>query len=103
MDEIKNTNEVTLSDLRQLGKEGGVTARLDNGDELNLRPRFGTVKRQGYVNGILQPVDIRQDYVAIYAHIRTIKRGDILVARREKQGKKFILKLTGKGYHRLID
>lgn len=103
MDEIKNTNEVTLSDLRQLGKAGGATARLDNGDELTLRPRFGTVRRQGYINGVLQPVDVRQDYAAIYSQIRTIKQGDVLVARREKQGKRTILKLTGKGYRRPID
>ena len=32
--------------------------------------------------------------------LRTIKCGDVLVARRIKQGNKTILQLTGKGYHR---
>ena len=40
------------------------------------------------------------DYSKIYRDIRTIKRGDVLVARRIKQGNKLILQLTGKGYHR---
>lgn len=100
MDEIKNTTEVTLSDLRELGKAGGATARLENGEDVTLRPRFGTVKREGYINGSLQLVDVRVDYPAIYSQIRTIKRGNVLVARREKKGKSTLLKLTGKGYRR---
>lgn len=100
MDEIKNTREVTLSDLRALGKAGGATARLENGEDVVLRPRFGTVKREGYINGTLQLVDVKVDYPAIYAKIRTIKRNNVLVARREKQGHNTALCLTGKGYRR---
>ncbi len=40
------------------------------------------------------------EYSKIYKEIRTIKRGDVLVARRIKQGNTNRLLLTGKGYHR---
>lgn len=100
MDEIKMTTEVTLSDLRELGKSGGVTARLDTGEEVTLRPKFGTIKRQAYINGDLQLVDVRVDYPAIYAQIRTIMRDRVLVARKERRGKTTVLRLTGKGYQR---
>ncbi len=33
-----NDNIVTLTDLRSLGKQGGATARLENGDEVDLKP-----------------------------------------------------------------
>lgn len=103
MNQVKNqsqVNEVTLEDLRRLGRQGGVTARLDDGSTVLLRARFGTVKRKGYIAGTLTDVDVIVDYAKIYSQIRTIKFKDILIARRMGQGKASRLLLTGQGYHR---
>ncbi|MGT2910667.1 hypothetical protein ACVR1I_03000 [Streptococcus cameli] len=102
MNQIKQSNgsemTITISDLRYLGRQGGVTARLDDGREMKLLPRFGTVSEKGYIAGELQAVDVVVDYPKIYSHIRTIMHNGVLVARREKQGNKTVLKTTGKGY-----
>lgn len=103
MNQVKNqsqVNEVTLEDLRRLGRLGGVTARLEDGSTVLLRERFGTVKRKGYVAGTLTDVDVIVDYVKIYSQIRTIKQKDTLIARRSGQGAHSKLLLTGKGYKR---
>lgn len=100
MNQIKSTSEVTLTDLRRLGLQGDATARLASGEEMKLTSKYGLIPKKGYVAGKLQIVEMIADYSKIYRDIRTIKRGDILVARRIKQGNKTILQLTGKGYHR---
>ncbi|HEL1584673.1 TPA: hypothetical protein TXJ06_001410 [Streptococcus suis] len=101
MNQVKNqsqVNEVTLEDLRRLGRQGGVTARLDDGSTVLLRARFGTVKRKGYIAGTLTDVDVIVDFVKIYSQIRTIKQKDVLIARRIGQGSNAKLILTGNGY-----
>ncbi|EIQ82693.1 hypothetical protein [Streptococcus canis] len=98
--EIKNPNEVTLADLRTLGRQGGATAHLDTGEEIELAPQFALVERQGYIAGKRQPVQMILDYATVYRHIRTIKRDSILIARRSKYNKRTALLLTGKGYKR---
>lgn len=100
MNQIKSTSEVTLTDLRRLGLQGDATARLASGEEMKLTSKYGLIPKNGYVAGKLQTVEMIVEYSKIYRDIRTIKRGDILVARRIKQGNKTILQLTGKGYHR---
>ena len=100
MNQIKSTSEVTLTDLRRLGLQGDATARLASGEEMKLTSKYGLIPKTGYVAGKLQTVEMIADYSKIYRDIRTIKRGDILVARRIKRGNKSILQLTGKGYHR---
>ena len=100
MNQIKSTSEVTLTDLRRLGLQGDVTARLASGQEMKLTSKYGLIPKKGYVAGKLQTVEMIAEYSKIYRDIRTIKRGDVLVARRIKQGNKTILQLTGKGYHR---
>lgn len=103
MNQIKiSSSEVTLTDLRRLGREGDATARLDTGEEVKLTSKYGLIPRKGYINGKLELVETIVEYASIYQAIRTIKRGNILVARRIKRGKKSVLQLTGKGYHRPI-
>lgn len=36
MNQIKSTSEVTLTDLRRLGLQGDVTARLASGEEMSI-------------------------------------------------------------------
>ena len=100
MNQSKLVTEVTLADLRRLGNQGNATAILDNGDEIKLTSRYGLVHKKGYLAGKLETVWMIVEYSKIYKEIRTIKRGDILVARRIKQGNTNRLLLTGKGYHR---
>ncbi|MGT2754536.1 hypothetical protein [Streptococcus ovis] len=99
MDEIKISNQVSLSDLRKLGREGGATAYLLDGKEAKLHSKFATVRERGFVSGRLQDVEVIIDYPKLYSRIRTIQRNGILVARRNKGEKKQSkLLLTGKGY-----
>lgn len=96
--EIKN--EVSLADLKQLGKQGGATAHLDDGTLVTLRQQHGTIRARGYVGGILQDVEVAIPYTSLYAQIRTIKQHGVLVARKVKEGHLFKLILTGSGYYR---
>lgn len=98
--EIKNPKEVTLADLRMLGRQGGATAHLETGEEIELAPQFALVERQGFIAGKRQAVKMILDYATIYRHIRTIKRGSVLVARRSKYNGQSALLLTGSGYQR---
>lgn len=101
MNEINHYDtEVTISDLRNLGRSGNATARLDTGEILTLKPKFGLRKRQALIDGELVEVDIIDYYSKIYEHIRTIKRRNLIIARKVKRGNQFVLQLTGKGYHR---
>ncbi|KXT75152.1 hypothetical protein STRDD10_00426 [Streptococcus sp. DD10] len=100
MNQIKSSNEVTLTDLRRLGFQGGATARLESGEEVLLTDKYGLIERKGYIAGQLQKVMTVAEYPRIYKDIRTIKRDDVLVARRIKRGNGSILQLTGKGYNR---
>ena len=103
MNQIKiSSSEVTLTDLRRLGREGDATARLDTGEEVKLTSKYGLIPRKGYINGKLELEEMIVENASINQAIRTIKRGNILVARRIKRGKKSVLQLTGKGYHRPI-
>ncbi|MDR0200275.1 MAG: hypothetical protein LBI43_06840 [Streptococcaceae bacterium] len=95
-----NEQVLTLSDLRTIGKQGGATARLDTGEDVELLADFAAIYRHGYVEGKLQRVKVVLNYPNIYSKIRTIKRDDVLIARRTKGEKKTELLLTGKGYHR---
>ena len=80
MNQIKSTSEVTLTDLRRLGLQGDATARLASGEEMKLTSKYGLIPKKGYVAGKLQTVEMIAEYSKIYRDIRTIKRGDILVA-----------------------
>ncbi|MCK4023922.1 hypothetical protein HCC60_07735 [Streptococcus suis] len=101
MNQIKKhqVNEVSLADLRQLGRQGGVTARLEDGSIVTLRPKFGTKKEKGYIAGKLEDVELVINYPKLYPQIRTIKSSNgILVARKQQVGQQTKLVLTGKGY-----
>ena len=37
-------NDVCIRDLKQLGKEGGATAYLDNGQIVKLKAKYGTIR-----------------------------------------------------------
>lgn len=47
MNQINSTSEVTLTDLRRLGMQGGATALLDNGEEVKLTKKYGLISRKG--------------------------------------------------------
>lgn len=94
------TNEVNLKDLRELGKLGGATARLIDGQEMILEENYGLIRRTGIVLGKVKPVETIERYVSVYPSIRTIKWNNLIVARRIVRGGKSILELTGKGYKR---
>lgn len=94
------TNEVNLKDLRELGKLGGATARLIDGQEMILEENYGLIRRTGIVLGKVKPVETIERYVSVYSNIRTIKWNNLIVARRVVRGGKSILELTGNGYKR---
>lgn len=91
---------VTLNDLKQLGNYGGSTARLDDGTEILLHKHYASKRTKGYVNHELRDVELRLRYKDIYKHIRTIKKGHHLVARKQRTPEGMQLRLTGVGYHR---
>lgn len=93
-------NEVNLKDLRELGRLGGATARLIDGQEMILEENYGLIRRTGIVLGKVKPVETIERYVNVYQNIRTIKWNNLIVARRVVRGGKSILELTGKGYKR---
>lgn len=95
-DEIKTI--VTLRDLKKLGKNGGATARLEDGTELILKQDYAIKKAKGYVDGTLKDVEFHLIYNAIYKQIRTIKKDNFLVARKVRSPSGFELRLTNKGY-----
>lgn len=67
MNQIKiSSSEVTLTDLRRLGREGDATARLENGEEVKLISKYGLISRKGYINGKLELVEMVVDYASIY-------------------------------------
>ena len=94
------TNEVNLKDLRELGKLGGATARLIDGQEMILEENYGLIRRTGIVLGKVKQVETIERYVSIYSSIRTIKWNNLIIARRVVRGGKSILELTGNGYKR---
>lgn len=94
------TNEVNLKDLRELGKLGGATARLIDGQEMILEENYGLIRRTGIVLGKVKPVETIERYVNVYPSIRTIKWNNLIIARRVVRGGKSILELTGNGYKR---
>lgn len=96
----KSVTEVTITDLKKLGLQGGATAYLSDGQEVILHKNYGLIRRKGFVAGELQTVEVVESYVSLYAKIRTIKRNDIIVARRVRKGSGSKLLLTGRGYHR---
>lgn len=89
---------VRLRDLRNLGKQGGATARLEDGTELSLKPDYAVKQAKGYVDGIPRDVEFHLSYPSIYDQIRTIKKDGHLVARRMRCPSGSELRLTGKGY-----
>lgn len=94
------TKKVYLRDLRNLGKQGGATARLEDGTELFLKPDYAVRTAKGYVDGIPRDVEFHLTYRSIFNQIRTIKKDGHLVARKERSPSVLVLQLTGKGYKR---
>ncbi|GAD41605.1 hypothetical protein OJ919_05930 [Streptococcus anginosus] len=95
---IDETQTVHLRDLRNLGKQGGATARLDDGTDLILKPNYAVKQARGYVDGVLRDVEFHLAYKSIYSQIRTIKKDGHVVARKVRSPSGFELRLTGKGY-----
>ena len=89
---------VRLKDLKNLGKQGGATARLEDGTDLILKPDYAVKLARGYVDGILRDVEFHLSYKKVYDQIRTIKRGSHIVARKVRSPSGVELRLTGIGY-----
>ena len=51
-------NDVCIRDLKQLGKEGGATAYLDNGQIVKLKAKYGTISKKGYIAGFFDKPNI---------------------------------------------
>lgn len=68
------TDEITvrLKDLKNLGKQGGATARLEDGTDLILKPDYAVKQARGYVDGLLRDVEFHLPYKKVYDQIRTI-------------------------------
>ncbi len=78
---------VSLADLRNLGLHGGATAHLDDGTKVTLKRQFCTETRQGYIDGKLRDVEYILYYPKVYPKIRTIKRDNVLIARKSNETK----------------
>ena len=91
---------VRLKDLKNLGKQGGATARLEDGTDLILKPDYAVKLARGYVDGILRDVEFHLSYKKVYDQIRTIKRDAQVIARKVKTPSGMELRLTGRGYNR---
>ena len=89
---------VRLRDFKNLGKQGGATARLEDGTDLILKPDYAVKQARGYVDGVLRDVEFHLPYKKVYDQIRTIKKGSHLVARKVRSPSGVELRLTGKGY-----
>ncbi|MFK4926724.1 hypothetical protein ACI1TM_08675 [Lactococcus garvieae] len=90
--------EMTIEDLRILGRQGGATARLFDGTEYIITPyeAVSAVKTKAIIAGQQFLVTQEKDLPELYPQIRTIKRKGCVIA-RASQG---TLKATGRGYHR---
>ena len=93
---------VRLRDLKNLGKQGGATARLEDGTDLILKPDYAVKQAKGYVDGLLRDVEFHLPYKKVYDQIRTIKRDAQVIARKVKMPSGIELRLTGRGYNRQI-
>ncbi|MCO4540276.1 hypothetical protein Si099_02124 [Streptococcus infantarius subsp. infantarius] len=93
--------EMTLSDLRLLGCQGEVIAYLDDGRQVIIKPKFAVVQHKRMVNGNL--IVIGEDILRfheMYSAIKFITRKHFIIAERVKRNGKYVLVLTGRGYHR---
>ena len=91
---------VRLTDLKNLRKQGGATARLEDGTDLILKPDYAVKQAKGYVDGLLRDVEFHLPYKKVYDQIRTIKRDAQVIARKVKTPSGMELRLTGRGYNR---
>lgn len=92
---------VIIQDLKKLGREGGASAYLDNGDMMVLKAKYGTIRKRAFIGGKATVVDLKVDYKNILPKIKLINRNGILVAKRFRLGSSNLLKLTSSGYNRL--
>ncbi|WP_455679287.1 hypothetical protein [Streptococcus sp.] len=92
---------LTLSDLRLLGRQGEAIAYLDDGRQVIIKPKFAVVQKKRTINGKITIVgeDILR-FHEIYSAIKFIKRKHFIIAERIKRNGKYVLILTGRGYHR---
>lgn len=66
-------NDVCIRDLKQLGREGGASAYLDNGDILKLKAKYGTISRKGYVGGRSMNLELKVEYKDIFYQLELLK------------------------------
>lgn len=92
--------EITLEDLRKMGRRGGATVRLYDGSIYSLTPHGAKYifKRHSAFVGESKVQAHEKSFSDIYSVIRTIKIKDTVVARRNREG---LLIYTGHGYKTL--
>lgn len=90
--------EITIEDLRKLGRQGGATVRLYDGSDYTITPfeARANQKVKAIIGGKQCLVIQEKSFTEIISEIRTIKRNGQIVARR-KNGS---LLITGRGYQR---
>lgn len=89
-----------LSDLRQLGREGGVMLYLHDGTVAKCRPKFATVTKRQRQNGQIVNVEEIVSYASVYQAITCVKRNNLIIARKISHEDQSLLRLSGVGFHR---
>ena len=91
---------LTLSDLRQLGRQGGAMLILDDGRRAIVKPKFALIVHKKWQGGHLVEEKEVVSFHTIYPAIMLVKRKHFVIARRVRRKKERLLTLTGQGYHR---
>ena len=94
-----NDTLLRLSDLRQLGLEGGVMLYLQD-RVAKCRPKFAAIQKKERKNGRLVNVEEIVPFAAIFQAISVVKRNNLVIARKFVQNNQSFLRLSGVGYHR---
>ena len=95
-----NDTLLRLSDLRQLGLEGGVMLYLQDGTVAKCRPKFAAIQKKERKNGRLVNVEEIVPFATIFQAISVVKRNNLVIARKFVQNNQSFLRLSGVGYHR---
>ncbi|MDF7637306.1 hypothetical protein PT274_03380 [Leuconostocaceae bacterium ESL0958] len=77
-------HEITINDLRRLGRLGNVTGRLNNGRQGELRQDgFYYRRHDAIIGGLSAEVKFRISYRKAIGQIQILKQGTKLIATRQ--------------------
>ncbi|HFR5317310.1 TPA: hypothetical protein ACHW0W_000689 [Streptococcus equi subsp. zooepidemicus] len=97
---VLHRSEMTLSDLRRLGRQGGAVLILEDGRHAQIRPRYASIKSHRRQDSRLNSQESILSFHVVYSAITAVKRKHLVIAERIKRNGKNQLVLTGIGYHR---